>query len=585
MNVVSRRSLEPASDTTRLTAGGAIFARLKALGVDVVFCNAGTDFPPIIEGLAEAAAKEIALPQAVVVPHEHAAMGMAHGYYQATGRAQAVMLHTNVGLANGAIGAINAACEHVPVLIMSGRTPVTEHTRFGARTVPIGWGQEMRDQTALVREATKWDYELRFPEQIAEVLDRAAAIAKSTPQGPVYLSLPREVLCEEIDGGGLDAPPTMRPARAGARPEDVATLAQWIAEAERPIVIAQRGAGSAAGFATLAALVDDWALPLCHYWAVAAAIPTPHPMEVGDDPGPWLQSADLILVIDSLAPWQPDVHKPNPNARIVQLGPSPLFARFPIRSFRADMAVTGETDETLAGLVDALAPLHAGHAEKIAARHAAVSARSADVRAATLRTAEAGNRKPMTKAWVAKCVADAIAASGRKASVVSELGCPLGPLSVAHHNGFRQEPHAGGLGWGLPAALGIQLAEPDTLVFATVGDGSYMFANPTACHQIAEALALPVITLVLNNREWGAVRQSVSGLYPDGYAARANRMPLTALEPSPDFTKTAAASRAHAEPVETGDNLPAALDRAVRIATEERRQVLLDVQVAPDGPE
>src|SRR5690606_5770036 len=120
---------------------------------------------------------------------------MAHGYFLASGRAQAVMAHTNVGLANCALGAINAATERVPLLLFSGRTPTTEQGRFGARTVPIGWGQEMRDQAALVREATKWDYELRFPEQVPELVDRAWAIANSSPRGPVYLSLPREVLC------------------------------------------------------------------------------------------------------------------------------------------------------------------------------------------------------------------------------------------------------------------------------------------------------------------------------------------------------------------------------------------------------
>ena len=93
-----------------ITAGGAIFTRLKALGVDYVSSPIrARTFPPIIEGLAEAAAKNIDLPQALVIPHEHAAaLGMAHGYYLMTGKAQAVMLHTNVGLSNGATGAINA---------------------------------------------------------------------------------------------------------------------------------------------------------------------------------------------------------------------------------------------------------------------------------------------------------------------------------------------------------------------------------------------------------------------------------------------------------------------------------------------
>ncbi|MDA0342456.1 MAG: thiamine pyrophosphate-binding protein, partial [Proteobacteria bacterium] len=199
------------SSEAQMTAGGAIFSRLKALGVDYVFCNSGTDFPPIIEGLSEAMAKGIDLPQALVIPHESAALGMAHGYYIATGKAQAVILHTNVGLANGAMGMINAATDHVPVLLMSGRTPTVEQGRFGARTVPIGWGQEMRDQTALVRETSKWDYELRFPEQVPEMLDRAHAIASSTPSGPVYMSLPREVLCGPCPIAAVEAPISMAP--------------------------------------------------------------------------------------------------------------------------------------------------------------------------------------------------------------------------------------------------------------------------------------------------------------------------------------------------------------------------------------
>src|SRR3546814_19542050 len=80
-------------------------------------------------------------------------MGMAHGYTLMTGRAQAVMLHTNVGLANGLIGTIIAACEHIPLLLMSGRTPATEQVRFGSRTVPLAWGQEIRGPAALSRRS------------------------------------------------------------------------------------------------------------------------------------------------------------------------------------------------------------------------------------------------------------------------------------------------------------------------------------------------------------------------------------------------------------------------------------------------
>lgn len=565
------------TDKQTLSAGAAMFGKLKALGVDYVFTNSGTDFPPIIEGYASAKAAGQALPQPIIVPHEHAAMSMAHGFYQVSGKVQAVMLHTNVGLSNGVTGAINAWCDQIPVLMMSGRTPTTEQGRFGSRNVPIGWGQEMFDQTAMVRETTKFDYELRFPEQISEVLDRAWAIASSTPKGPVYLSLPREVLCEPAPETGITAPSSMAPVIAAADPTALERAAEALANAKSPLIIAQRGAGSAEAFAALDAFTRARAIPLSHYWSNQLAIPIAHPMQVGADPAPWLEQADVVLVINSLAPWFPDHTGPRSDATVIQLGPDPLFTRTPIRNFRADITLAGETDATLMALIDKISGLPTDQAA-LETRFARVKEKAVANRAAVIKQAEAGCTGPMTKDWVALCLGRAM--KGRKATVFHELGCPLQPLDLEDHNSYFQEPHSGGLGWGFPAALGAQLADPERLVFATIGDGSYMFANPTACHFVAEANDLPVIVLVLNNEEWGAVRASVDGLYPEGNARQANETPMTSLRPSPDFTRTASASRAYTETVTDGADLPAALDRAIAVATDERRPVLLNIAIA-----
>lgn len=562
-----------------VTAGGAIFPRLKALGVDYVFANSGTDFPPIIEGLAEAAAKGIDLPQALVIPHEHAAMGMAHGYYLMTGRPQVVMLHTNVGLANGAIGAINAACEHIPMLLMSGRTPVTEEGRFGARTVPIGWGQEMRDQAALVREACKWDYELKFPEQIAGLLDRAHAIAMSTPRGPAFLSLPREILCEPVTADGLSAPASMQPVATAPDAGAVARAAEALAGAKRPLVIAQRGAGDAASFAQFAGWVEDWALPVSSWWATHLALATDHPCHIGADPGPWLAEADVVVVLDCLAPWWPDRHPLAAGAKVINIGPDPIFSRFPVRNFRSDIAIAGESAVTIPALVAAMARLDRDEAA-IAGRRARINEASGQLRARIADAAPAGTETGITKAFASRCLGEAL--EGRRSSVFSELGSILGILPRRERNSWFQEPHSGGLGWSFPAALGAQLAEPGRLCVATMGDGSYIFANPTACHQIAEALALPVLVVILNNAEWGAVRGAVAGLYPDGYASRANVMPLTGLAPTPEFALTAQASGAWARRITRPEDLRVALDEAVSVIETERRCALLDVRCLPD---
>ena len=137
--------------------------------------------------------------------------------------------------------------------------------------------------------------------------------------------------------------------------------------------------------------------------------------------------------------------------------------------------------------------------------------------------AEAGQSEPMSPAWISRCV-DRV--KGADAMLFNELACLPAHLTFTRPDCFFSHSLAGGLGWGLPAALGAQLACPDRLVIAAIGDGSYMFANPVACHQLAEAQALPVLTLVFNNGVWNAVRKSTASVYPAGHAVRSNRMPL-----------------------------------------------------------
>jgi acetolactate synthase-1/2/3 large subunit len=465
------------------------------------------------------------------------------------------------------------------MLLFSGRTPTTEKDRFGCRSVPIGWGQEMRDQAALIREACKWDYELRFPEQAVELVDRAYAIAISTPRGPVYLSLPREVLCEQTPREALDQPRLMAPAKAAPDGAALAEAARLLAEAKRPVIFAQRGAGGAEGFAALARLARDWAIPVVQYWAIQLAIATDHEMYAGIDPEPWIGEADAILVIDALAPWSPQIHKAGPDCPVIHLGGDPLYARFPVRNFRADIALVGETGETIRALERAMSDRKPGAEAMIAGRAPDIRSRNTAIREAATEKARAGSAAPMTKEWVSLCLSQAIA--GRDATVLSELGCPLPPLILRDHRSWYQEPHSGGLGWCFPAAMGMQLADPARLVVATMGDGSYIFANPVACHQIAEALSLPILIIVLNNREWGAVRQSVLGIYPDGYAARGNDVPLTSLSPTPDFVQVAKASRAWARRVEDGHELPGVLRAAIRHVTGKKTHALVEVMVRP----
>jgi acetolactate synthase-1/2/3 large subunit len=136
---------------------------------------------------------------------------------------------------------------------------------------------------------------------------------------------------------------------------------------------------------------------------------------------------------------------------------------------------------------------------------------------------------------------------------------------------------ASGLGWGGGAALGAKLAAPDRLVIAVLGDGSHMFGNPVAVHHASAVHKLPVLFVVMNNSMWGAVRRATLGMYPQGEAARSNKPPLIDLDELPAFEEVCAAAGGYGERVEDPAALPAALDRAVRAVTVEKRQALLNV--------
>jgi acetolactate synthase-1/2/3 large subunit len=555
------------------TVAEAYLTLLKARGIDWLFANAGTDFAPIIEALSRGAGAGLAMPEPLAVPHETVAVGMAHGYYLATGRPQAVMVHVNVGTANALMGLLNAARDAVPILFTSGRTPVTEAGRLGSRDLPIHWGQEMYDQGGMLREYVKWDYELRYGEQLEQIVDRALAIAMTPPAGPVYLSLPREALAAPLAHWSFAETPRLRaPAAPAPAPQAIAEAAAILAHAERPLIIAGRGDGTEQGFAALARFADRFAIPVVEFWPSRLSLATDHPMHAGFDVMPWLPESDAVLVLDAMVPWLPQRHPLPADCPVIQIGPDPLFSGLPMRSFPATIAIVAAVGDALDALGAALdrESVQPGLEE----RRRRIEAQNRERHQALAAAAEAGRGEPMSQAWISRCLDRA---KSSDAMLFNELGCDPAQLTFRAPGCYFSHSLAGGLGWGLPAALGAQLACPDRLVIAAIGDGSYMFANPVACHQLAEAKGLPVLTCVFNNGVWNAVRKSTAAVYPDGHAVRSNRMPLSSLEPSPRYEMIVAASGGHGERVEAAADLPAALERGLHAVKVEKRQALLNV--------
>ena len=553
-------------------AGELFLSALAAHGVDYFFANPGTDFPPIVEAFARAEKSNMPVPRPILVPHENLAVGMAHGAYLMTGRPQAVMVHVNVGTANTINNLANLSRERAPFLLAAGRSPITESGQFGARLRQIHWGQEMFDQAGMVREFVKWDYELRVPEQVGDVVARAFEVAMTSPQGPVYLSLPREPLSASLEGPIGPVRPQAVAAAPQPDPRAIEQLAQWLARAERPLLIAAASGRDINSVAALAKFAERWAVPVVSNFTRYVNLPNGHPMHQGYDPGALIADADLVISLESEVPWIPAEQSIPANCRVAHIGEDPAFVRYPIRTFRSDLTITAGAANAIIAL-DAAMEKAKTDASMISARRKQLAEESDARRAKALKGAESSGDK-ITVPYASKCVSDAV---GLDAVIFNEY-----PLSLEHcprenPNTYFGTSTSGGLGWGLGAALGAKLAAPEKLVVATLGDGTYMFTNPTVCHWVGAKHELPVLTIIFNNSRYGAVRRATLSMFKDGVAGEDDGRFLAELAPSPPYEEFVRSQGGFGERVEKAQELPGALARARDAVMKNKQQALVNI--------
>ena len=559
-----------------VTVADAYLALLADRGVDYFFANAGTDFAPIVEAMAKAQNLETRIPEPVTCPHENTAMHMAIGYYLVTGRPQTVMVHVNVGTANGMNGLLNASRGNIPVLFTAGRTPTNEEGLAGHRSLDIHWTQEMFDQAAMAREAAKWDYELRNGKQTETIVDRALSVAKSEPTGPVYLSLPREVLSEQLDEFTYESPgrqhaPAPPYPNAGAADEAAALLAG----AENPLIITNWAGRNPRVWGPLGDLAERYAIPVVQYRNRYMSLPTDHPMNLGYDLNPLLGQADVILVVDVAVPWLPATDKVREDAKVIHMGADPLHSYVPLRGHPCDIALACGTDVGLTALDEAMSA-HEGRGKA-----------SIDKRRKTLtemwrkqrdgwakRLDDVRDNKPLHPVWITHCINQI---KGDDTIVVKESALASTHIDISQPGTLLNAGAASGLGHGLGVALGAKLAARDRLVIGTHGDGSYMFGNPIASHYVGAEQKLPILTVIFNNQRWQAVRRATVGLNPEGYAAQSAHQPITMLDSVDKYEKAVEVADGYGQRVEDPADLMPALERGLKAVEVEKRQAVVNV--------
>jgi benzoylformate decarboxylase len=508
-----------------ITGRRAFLELLKQEGVDILFGNPGTTELPLMDALAADDGIRYILGLS-----EAAVMAMADGYAQASGRLAVVNLHVAPGLGNAMGMLYDAQKSAAPVLVTAG-----QHEQGFNVTEPILWA----DLPTLARPLVKWAAEVHRLADLPRLVHRAAKTALAPPTGPVFLSLPGDILMAEGEVD-LSVPTRVAPRLRGDR-EAIEAAAALLARSERPVIVAGDAVAQSRAHAELVALADLIGAPVyAEGVANTASFPASHPLfrgalvRLAPQIRQVLDRHDLLLSVGG------DLFTQSLPSEVVPVPPGLPIVHLDIdpwelgKNFATSVAILGDAKATLPELTAAIRDaMSAESRERGRKRFEEASAATLAERQALRRRAEAeSDASPVKPLALLQAIADLLP---KDAVVVEE--------ALSSGTGMRQlirsdDPQSfyglrgGGIGWGLPAAIGVKLALPERPVVALIGDGSAMYtiqALWTAANQ-----KIAVVFVILNNASYRILKQRVQNLR--GHAAQSGRYVGMELDnPAIDF--------------------------------------------------
>jgi acetolactate synthase-1/2/3 large subunit len=546
----------------------AIVASMKLGGIDHLFFVSGTELAFLQEAVVKAERLGRPAPALLTMIHESVALNAAVGYAMLSGKPAATAVHVDVGTLHYGAALHAAWHDRCPLLITAGTGPrAFPGSMRGSRDMFIHWVQEARDQAGIVRQYTKIDHRLEHQDNPGLAISRALQVAMSEPQGPAYLSIPRETAMLPLPGTArFPTREQMGLARPAAPvPDDAKTIARWLVSAENPVLFTARIGQDPNAIAEFVQLAELLAIPVMESSPLSTRMnfPATHPLY---NAGPSAADADVVLVADDLTPFTPGVNAPGPNARIAWISMDPVLSRYKTMEYRADLwlpatpaQVARTVREAAEGMLDRSA------LGRIAQRRERLAARSRQLRENEERLAlEDGRLSHPTGRWVSYQLGKTLA---RDAVLVND-GLSNGDFVRTYARRdlpgtyLRTGSSAGG--WGPGAALGAKLAAPERDVVLASGDGFFVFGSPTAALWAARYHKLPFLSVIFVNACYSTGTAGVHAAYPDGYAVRANTFPGGSFDPPPDFAKLAEVAGGYGENVTAASEVGPALERGLR---------------------
>jgi acetolactate synthase-1/2/3 large subunit len=550
--------------TADLAPGAEVLLRaLKAQGVEVIFGYPGGAVLPIYDAIFQQNAI-----RHILVRHEQAAVHAAEGYARSTGRTGCVLVTSGPGATNAVTGLVDALMDSIPLVCLTGQVP----------THLIGNDAfQEADTVGITRPATKHNYLVKKSEDLARIIHEAFYVASSGRPGPVVVDLPKDILIKPA--------PYVEPATGGHRsyrprttPDgtQIARAAALIRGAKRPMLYTGGGIINAGPEASrlLTQLVAETSIPCTNTLMGLGALPASDPHFVGMlgmhgtyEANMAMHGCDVLINIgarfDDRVTGRLDAFSPNSKKIHADIDASNIN-----KNVQVDVPIVGDAGEVLAALLAALRADGGPDREAIAVWWRQIDGWRARQSLKFEQAKAAGSIiKPQ---HAVKRLYELTQKSGRETFITTEVG--QHQMWAAQHFGFEKPNHwmtSGGLGtmgYGLPAAMGVQVAHPDALVIDIAGEASILM-NIQEMATLAQ-YRLPVKVFILNNQYMGMVRQWQELLHGSRYSESYS-------EALPDFVKLADAFHGVGMRVTAVDDLDRVIEEMIAID----RPVIVDCAV------
>ena len=556
---------------------------LNANGVEYIFLNPGTDTFPVQEALSKFKALGKPTPKVILCLDESVAMAAAHGYFAVTGRPQVVFLHVDLGTLQVGGALHNAQRGRIGVVFCAGRAPSTiDQNKRGERSAGIHWIQEQYDQGGIVRNYVKWEYELRSNASLHQVVQRAFQVAGSEPTGPVYLTLPRELLMEKIQN--VVVPDVTKHASVITPQADLnalAEVAEILLKAESPLIVAGdtgRHPEAVASLVALAEILGSRVMPD----AIRMSFPNNHPLCSSGFGGPGFKDADAILLIDKDIPYIPHNTKPRPDAKIVHISIDPIKADIPLWVFPGDMFIQAESSKAIPALTEMIRKkITTQQKARFKARAQKIQEENEQARKRqNAMSMSKSGQKPISPQWVGHCLGEVM---DEDMILVHEMAGAAEILRTKPGTVFGSGGSS--LGFGLGGALGVKLASPDKTVVSLMGDGCFVFGCPIATLWAASVYKAPFLSVIFNNQQYHAPKGGlgIRGNYgKESYSEKTGVWEGIDIAPSPEYALVAKACGGWGQTVEDPAELPIALKKGL---DQVRNGVPAVIDVRLESPE